>query len=163
MRRIGLAFVFLASAVIVAAEEDGTRSWVLGITEMPGVSSTVSDPASRSALSTLPVLILGKLEDLDRRLLNREEIEQRRERDRLAKLYEAGASAAAQRDKRDQASLSPSPSHKRASEERKQEAAYKEKAKSLEESGKIGKPSVDSTIPISRIPRRCAKKKISII
>jgi len=130
MRKALIVALFLAAGICrIPANETSQNAWILGIAEIPGASLSSLSPAEQSALSSLLAMILDKIKDIEQRLVPEDEEKMRMERERLASLYSEGAEAAALREKRDSAALSPSQLHKRASEERTLAYEYFKKQK----------------------------------
>lgn len=114
-RRSGaLALLLAAASPSVPAQED-VPEWVYGVASVPAVP----DAARHPALAQLPLLVIGRLADLDRRFPSEDEVRRIREKDRLKAAYEAGKAAALLRDRRDSAVLSPAAFPERSAERRK--------------------------------------------
>ncbi len=114
-RRSGaLALLLAAVSPSVPAQED-VPGWTFGVASLPAVPSVDRHPA----LAQLPVLVIGRLADLEVRFPTEEEVRRSLERSRLAEVFLAGAAAASLRDRRDAAALSPSAPDERSAERRK--------------------------------------------
>jgi hypothetical protein len=123
--RFGALALLLAAASSPAAGQEEAPAWILGVSSIPPSAREVQ---RHPALGQVPIQVLEAVRDLDLRFLTEEERARILEKSRLEEIFQAGASAAAARDRRDAAALSPAGEAERAAEERRLET---ERARSL--------------------------------
>lgn len=149
--RIGAFALLLAAASFPVPGQEEPPAWILGVSSIP---SAAREAQRYPALGQLPVQVLEGVRDLDLRFLTEEETIRILERSRLEGLFEAGAAAAAARDRRDAAALSPAGEAERAAEERRLRAEHSRSLKAAAsprpETSSQGAASSDGPPPETR-------------
>lgn len=132
IRRTGIFLLLMAAVSFPIPGMESPPVWNIGVAAMPAGPAAESGSFRASILGQLPVLVIERLRDLELRFMPREEALRRLERSRLENLYSAGAKAAALRDRRDSAALSPASRPEREAEESRLSGEY---ARSRKEDG----------------------------